>query len=307
MKFPQITDEVRLARLEPPCAKVRMVLDTDTCNEVDDQFALVHALLSPGRVELEAIHAAPFHNSRSSGPADGMAKSYEEILRVLKRIDIPGGVVCRGCTAYLDGVEAPEQSDAGSDLIERAMQSGGGQPLYVVAIGAATNVASAMLIEPEIVEHIVVVWLGGHALQWPTNRDAFNLAQDPAAARVLFDSGVPLVHLPCLGVCSHMVTTVAELEHFVAGRGVIGDYLCGIVRDYGEDVPGWSKVIWDLAATAYAVDPGWIRTDLVSSPVLTDELTWAADPGRHLIRNATYVDRDAIFGDLFRKLDRNAP
>jgi len=48
-----------------------MVLDTDTYNEVDDQFAVVYALRSPERLRVEALYAAPFHNDRSSGPADG--------------------------------------------------------------------------------------------------------------------------------------------------------------------------------------------------------------------------------------------
>jgi hypothetical protein len=64
----------------------RVVLDTDTYNEVDDQFALAHLLLSDECVSLEAVYAAPFFNERSSGPADGMEKSHEEILRVLELV-----------------------------------------------------------------------------------------------------------------------------------------------------------------------------------------------------------------------------
>src|SRR5437868_5321521 len=61
----------RIELLEPPAGHVRMVVDTDTYNEIDDQFALVYALLSPERMTCEAIYAAPFHNQRSSGPEDG--------------------------------------------------------------------------------------------------------------------------------------------------------------------------------------------------------------------------------------------
>ena len=63
-----------------------MVLDTDTCNEIDDQFALVYALLCPEKLNVEAVYAAPFTNDRSTGPGDGMEKSYEEILRLLERL-----------------------------------------------------------------------------------------------------------------------------------------------------------------------------------------------------------------------------
>ncbi|MFC1725309.1 hypothetical protein ACFL4T_06755 [candidate division KSB1 bacterium] len=45
---------------EPPAGRVRMVLDTDTYNEIDDQFAVVYSLISPERLNVEAIYAAPF-------------------------------------------------------------------------------------------------------------------------------------------------------------------------------------------------------------------------------------------------------
>jgi len=55
-----------------PDRPVSLVIDTDTFNEVDDQFALASALRPPEAMQVEAIHAAPFHNNRSTGPAEGM-------------------------------------------------------------------------------------------------------------------------------------------------------------------------------------------------------------------------------------------
>ena len=119
MEFPKLDEALRLERLTPPTGKVRIVLDTDTYNEIDDQFAVVQALLSPDQLAVEAIYAVPFYNSRSSGPGDGMEKSYEEILRLLERLDIsPKGLVFRGATDVLrDG--APQESAAVDDLIAK--------------------------------------------------------------------------------------------------------------------------------------------------------------------------------------------
>src|SRR3954464_13210362 len=120
----KLTDALRLQRLQVPTGKVRMVLDTDTYNEVDDQFALVHALLSPDRIQVDAIYAAPFFNTRSSGPADGMERSYEEIMRLLDKLAWPAdGLVYRGATAYLDASMQPQQSAAVDDLVRRALAS----------------------------------------------------------------------------------------------------------------------------------------------------------------------------------------
>lgn len=304
MSFPVLPEALRLERLRPPIGKLRMVLDTDTYNEVDDQFALAQALLSPDRLAVEALYAAPFSNNRSTGPGDGMVKSYEEILRLLERLDMPSeGLVYRGSTGYLAGPDQPQESAAARDLVDRAMTGEG--LLYVVAIGAITNVASALLMEPRIIEKIVLVWLGGEPLHWRTAGD-FNLAQDLHASRLVFDCGVPLVLIPCQGVCSHLQTTVAELERYVQGRGAIGDYLVEIVKGYSGDHYAWSKVIWDIAAIGYMLEPRWVPTALVHSPFLTDQFTWSIDPLRHFIRIATTVHRDPIYRDLFQKLEAQA-
>ena len=148
-----------------------------------------------------------------------------------------------------------------------------------------------------------MVWLGGHAHYWPTTNE-FNLQGDLVAAQIVFDSGVPLVQIPCHPVASHLLTTLAELERFVKGRGAIGDYLVEIFAAYSQNHFAASKVIWDMSAVAWLLDASWVPTDLVHSSVLTDQKTWSHDPSRHFMRVARTVRRDAIFGDLFKKLEQ---
>lgn len=302
MKYPELSETLRMARLAPPTGKINMVLDTDTFNEVDDQFAVVYALRSEARMHVQALYAAPFFNEMSTGPQDGMEKSYEEIHRVLDRMHmaVPHNFVFKGATGYLEGPETPRHSKAAEDLVQRAMASE--DPLYVVAIGAITNVASAILIEPRIIERIVVVWLGGNALYWPHTWE-FNLQQDVHAARVVLDSGVPLVMFPCQNVVTHLTTTVPELERFINGRSDIGTYLTDTVRACGRENAAWSRVIWDVSTIAWLNNPTWVPSDLVHSPILTDQMTWSEDHRRHFIRVARHADRDSIFTDLFKKIN----
>ena len=318
MSFPTIPDSIRLARLLPPKEKVRVVIDTDTYNEIDDQFAVVHALLSPEKLSVEGLYAAPFYNLRSDSPGQGMNMSYDEILRLLERLDIDsGGLAHRGSEGFLVDYDHPDKSDAVNDLIERAM--GSDTPLYIVALGALTNIASAILIEPRIIEKIVLVWLGGNALHWPDTVE-FNLAGDVAASRLILDCGVPLVLIPCKGVTTHLLSTVSEIELYVQGKGAIGDYLAETFKGYNKDHFGWSKEIWDVVTIAYLLNSDWVPTNIVSSPILTQRtsadvhnldpmawvnhpLTWSFDNSRHQIRYAYYVKRDPIFRDLFAKLD----
>jgi inosine-uridine nucleoside N-ribohydrolase len=301
--FPEISEKDRVARLSPPEGKVRMVLDTDTYNEIDDQFAVVYALLSREKLDVEALYAAPFSNPRSEGPEDGMEKSYEEILRLLDRLDMEHeGFVLKGSRGFLEDLDKPLESPAALDLIQRARTASPDNPLYVVAVGAITNVASAILMEPSIIENIVVVWLGGNSIHWHHTRE-FNFRQDLNSSRLVFDCGVPLVQLPCTPVVTHLSTTLPEMEAYLKGRGAIGDYLLEIFEDYAKDHYAWSKVLWDMTAVAWLINADWTPSNLIHSPIVTDQYTFSFDDSRHLIRAAYYIRRDPIFGDFFHKIE----
>jgi len=80
-----------LSRLKKPQGKIDVVLDTDTYNEIDDQFALAFLIKSDEKLCLKGIYAAPFYNQNSTSPAEGMEKSYNEIFNILslmKRDDL---------------------------------------------------------------------------------------------------------------------------------------------------------------------------------------------------------------------------
>jgi purine nucleosidase len=302
--FPKLEESFRLKRLEPPKGKVRMVLDTDTYNEIDDQFALTYAYLSKEKLQFEAVYAAPFFNKRSVSAGDGMEKSYQEILRLLKMLGkSPEDFAFRGSDRYLEDITRPVRSEAALDLIKKAQTSTPDNPLYVVTVGCITNIASAILIEPKIIEKIVIVWLGGNSLEWP-NQKEFNLMQDVKAAQVVFNSGVPLVVMPCRPVVSHFHTTIPEMEYYLKGKNKISDYLLQSTIEYSEGRDTWSKVIWDVTAVAWLVNPSWIPTNIEHSPILTDQVTFSTDHSRHFIRIATSLNRDDIFRDLFMKLAR---
>jgi len=300
--FPKIKEADRITRLEPPKGKVRAVLDTDTYNEIDDQFALTYALLSKEKIELEAVYAAPYFNNRSTSAGDGMEKSYQEILRLLKFLGKSSeGFAFRGSDRYLEDVSRPIKSDAALDLINKATTATPTNPLYVITVGCITNVASAILIDPSIIDKIVVVWLGGNSLESPHQKE-FNLMQDVPAARVVLNSGVPLVIMPCQPVVARFHTTIPEMEKYLKGKSPVADYLLKTTIDYSGGNDYWSKVIWDVTAVAWLVNPSWMPTNIVHSPILTDQVTYSTDMSRHFIRMATSVNRDAIFRDLFVKI-----
>ena len=283
---------------------VKVILDTDTYNEIDDQFALVQMLFSKKRIDVLSINAAPFSmNNRSDDPQKGMELSYDEIFRLLEKIDFKkNNFVFKGSTKYIGFDKKPINSPAADNIIETALKCSANDPLYVIAIGAITNVASAILKEPEIINKIVVVWLGGNALYWPENNE-FNLKQDIGGAQVLFDSGVSLVLVPCKGVTSHLISTVPEIEKYIEPHGEIGKFLAMRFKEYNSNHKGWSKEIWDMAAISWVLNEEWAPTNIVSSPILLNNKSWSFDDNRHPIKIVYKIKRDLILQDFIKKLE----
>lgn len=275
-----------------------IILDTDTYNEVDDQFALAYAAMHP-QINLLSINAAPFFNERSESPRDGMEKSYAEIENILKLMNLSGKFpIYKGSDRFLAGERMPVDSPSARNIIKTAQNAE--NFVYVVAIGAITNVASALMLAPEIKDKLAVVWLGGNAIL----RDSpeFNMAQDVMAAKVVLESGVPFIQLPASGVVSFLSTTIPELEYYLAGKNKLCDYLVDIVRQYPADPYAYSKPIWDVAAVALMTTPEGFDRILIPKPVLTIEGRYSFDAGQEQMIYIRALNRDKIFAELFRLL-----
>lgn len=296
-----------LKMLEHPSGLVDAVIDTDTYNEIDDQFALSYLLKSGDKISTKAVYAAPFFNAHSTSPEDGMLKSYDEILKLL---DFMGNQemkpkVFKGSSAYLPDESTPVESEAARHLAKLAMEYSREKPLYVIAIGAITNVASAILLNPEIISRMVVIWLGGHALGWPDTKE-FNMVQDIAAARVVFGSTVPLVQLPCMGVVSAFTASGDDLKNQLSGKNKLCDYLVDTtfneVKSY-TDSSVWTRAIWDVTAVGWLVG-GFMEDSVMHAPVPDYDGRYAFCQHNHFYKYVYHIDRDGLMRDLFNKLSK---
>ncbi|OAN76353.1 hypothetical protein A8B78_02385 [Jannaschia sp. EhC01] len=353
-EFKKLSAELMNERLALPTGgPVRLLIDTDTANEIDDQYALAWALLSPEKMTVEAITAEPFsfahhqpellkaeraieEGSRHKehlvggfqgwidrlhaqgrraadllfvGPAEGMELSYAEILTIYDKLGMPSdGKVFRGAPRYMTHPEDIVASDAVDTIIDLAKS--GDAPLYIAAMGCVTNIASALLKAPEIIDRIVVIWTSAYPSSSPhCCRPSLNLVQDVHASRLIFDSGVPHIYLPGYHVGAQLKISRPEMEAFVKGKGAIGDYLHHLythnpLHDMfaitNREQRTW--VIWDIINIAWLINPAWVPTFLTKSPILDNDLYWQHDEGRHMMREAHDVQRDEIFLDFYAKL-----
>lgn len=275
-----------------------IIVDTDTFNEVDDQFALIYGLLSK-EVSIKAILAAPFFNKNSSSPKDGMEKSYQEIKHILAMLRISDELAFLGSEKYLENEKTYIENPASRQLVQFALNSK--EKITVVALAALTNVASAILMEPKIVNNLSVIWLGGHDYHKEKQRE-FNLRQDVASVKVVFESGVDLVHVPCLGVSNGLVLSLAELECFLDGKNQVGAYLTELFRRYSQDSLSYSRTLADVAAMAYAVNPNNFESIVCPRPTINYDLNYSFDDSNADETKIIDLKRNKIIDDLLYKV-----
>ncbi|MBR6558731.1 MAG: nucleoside hydrolase [Clostridia bacterium] len=288
--------------------KKKFILDTDTYNEIDDQFAVTYAMLLDD-IDVLAMTAAPFSNERSTGPADGMEKSYEELLKVRDFVDPDGklNIPCyRGSDRYMDSMITPVESDAAENIVRIVNEAD--DIVYIGVIGCFTNIASALLLDPSIANKTVILLLGGSSLSCNGCGD-FNLYQDVNAARIIFECGVPVVLLPAIGGrCTDAIyMTNAEVSFYLKDKaGRIGNYLCEIFNDEecspenDDDVcESRQRSIFDIGAVAFLHNPEAFKYEIVPTRTTTPDCRWRVlEDGRNMIY-AELAYRNRIVSDFF--------
>ncbi len=301
MTLEQILDDLKSPRIK------KVIIDTDTYNEMDDQYAIAYALGSE-KMEVIAINAAPFDNYRSEGFADGMEKSYEEIGRVL-------GVTHRTCPTFRGSPSrigenpdfGPVDSPAARNIIKEALAAD--ELLYILATGAITNVSSAILMEPAIKDKICVIWLGGNCLENP-DLGEFNLAQDYRAGQVIMNCGVNLILLPAIGDGDHgtkmLVTRRDGLMSIKGDSEACVFFRETLPEEFNEEYyeNGWERIIWDIAAPAAIAVPDAFDYSIIPAPVFTDGWSYAFDATRHKIIYMERLDPVRIFKDTYESISR---
>ena len=279
--------------------KLNVILDTDTYNECDDQFALAYMLKSQDIFNVEAITVAPYsHKKIDVSVKEGQALSYNEILKICNWLNFDTtNKVFKGSNDYMmNGYD--ESNDAINKIIEIALKN---DKTYIMAIGAITNVALAIKKEPNIIDKIEVIWLGGHSFLQKDNLE-FNFRQDMEAVKTVFESNVKLTVIPCKNVASNLRTSIYELNHYLKDKSELCNYL--IDRFYNDGYHGIQerRVIWDISVVAYLINRNWFKEEMISCPKINDDTTYSKTQNRHKITMVNDLDADKIYADLFGKL-----
>ncbi len=217
----------------------RVIINTDAKNEADDQFAIVHALLTP-MFDLRGLIPAHFGTHRST---TSMEDSRAEVDLLLDLMDLSGQVtVANGAATAIPDEQTPIDCEGARVIIEESFADS--SPLTVLVLGPLSTVASALLLEPLLVERdLTVVWIGGGPYDGLLGRSGgeagieFNLSNDIAAANVVLGSGIRVIQVPetTYRMCS---VGYHELQEKIGGAGELGAYL---VRQMIEWNNRWNR------------------------------------------------------------------
>lgn len=282
--------------------KINVILDTDTYNECDDQFAIAYMLKSQDIFNVEAITVAPYsHQTKKVTVKEGQELSYNEVIKICRYLKFDtNNKVFKGSMDYIQN-GYNENNDAVNKIIEIALKN---NKTYIMAIGAITNVALAIKKEPKIIERIEIIWLGGHSLLQDNNKE-FNFRQDTEAVRIVFESKVKLTIIPCKNVASNLITSIYELKYYLKDKSELCNYL--IDRFYNDGYHGIQerRVIWDISVIAYMINKTWFTSKEISCPNVKDDTSYELTDNKHIITMVNYIDANKVYNDLFEKLGEN--
>jgi len=280
----------------PPPGLLRVIIDADAANEVDDQFAIALALGRADRFRIEGFVAAHYGDA---GGAAGIARSYAEIERVLAKAGMSGRYPIKRGADPIVYRDRPAQSEGVDFIIERALAATPEAPLWLVLLGPATDAAAALLKKPAIADRIVIFWHG--RTQWPVRCWNFNAYNDIRAARLLFE-------LPCRFVLfdtgTYLRIDPEESRRRFAGLGAMGAYL----QEIRMSKPGYAspnKGFFDLGDIAAMADPSSVRWEIANAPAVDQDLRYDFTRNYGAIVRIYHVERDRAFDlleDALRKL-----
>ncbi len=266
--------------------KVRLIIDTDANNELDDQYALMYVLHNADVFDLEGITVNRTYNGGS------IDEHYAEAARVLtlaKRSEVPLFKGASGTFAEIKSTlnEGDYDGKAAVDFIIERAHAEDSRQLVLAPIGKLTNIALALEKDPSIADKVKILWLGAN---WPWPGE-YNLVNDTTSVNPVVFSSAPfemaLVRYDKFSGTAAVTMHISEVNEFLPGLGprisepiigrhggefyTFGDYAIELFEKMGYE----NRALFDMAALALLKNPEWAEKVMIDAPRLDGE-SWGA-------------------------------
>ena len=278
----------RVPVIPPKEKKMRVIIDSDTRNEIDDVWAIALALCSPERFQIEGLVGANFDGENAWGGPRSVEGSAELIETILDKAGLKGRIPVKRGSAPMPYQYQPVESEGVDFIIEKAMASTAEDPLWVIGLGAATDIASAYLKEPRIADHINVFW--HFRTDWPKRCFNYNVFGDPRAARLVYESDLPFV---LFDTGSRLFCPMEQSAKWV-NFGALGKF----VHEYRSQSKWFqapNKGFFDLGDIAALINPDLATWEVVDCPEVAQDLTYQFKKTKGKILRCGDIDRDKTF------------
>lgn len=235
--------------------KIPVIIDADTGNEVDDLYALSRALIEPSW-DILALNATHWQTSHWA-IENSMENSHRLNGVILGHLGLDIKTRRGGVARMFDWGDQAQHSAAAYEIIKQAQAMPEGEKLTIVALGALTNIGSALFVEPSIVDKIKLYWLGTtyDFEKGILGTNDFNCVMDIQALHLILKSELELNVIP-LDVAAKMDFTFEETVAQFEDKHGLGDLL---VDRWETHLDGLRKnrVIWDVALIEAVIHPEW--------------------------------------------------
>lgn len=286
--------------------KQKVWLDTDMGNEMDDIFALTRLLVEADKYDIVGVSSAHFNNADlvvfdhwNQYPTKGIntvkisQEENEKLLVAFKMMNIPHPMGADRQMGRSWGEYTPRPSDMTKKLIEVVQSLAEGERLDVIFIGAATNIASAIAIEPSIAKKMRLFCMGGKydAKEKVWNKDEFNVRGDLNAVNYLFNNQDIEWYIMPVETCKVLTfdreDTYAKLDSKYPIEKLIKQ------RWIESNPDDKTRIIWDLAAVEAYLSPDMAKVKSVKTP---------PENHQHKVNVYTKIDREAMFNRFWGTL-----
>jgi inosine-uridine nucleoside N-ribohydrolase len=302
--------------------KLRVLVDTDANNELDDQHALAYLLFNGGAFDLEGITV---NTTRGGGDITQQVAEARRVLTLCTLQDkVPLKAGANGSFTQIRphlGTSSFDGADAVNFIIERAHATADSK-LVLLPIGKLTNIALALVKDPSIAAKVRIVWLGSN---YPAKGE-YNQENDLDAVRYVLSVNVPFEIATVRygqGTGTDAVrVTRDEIAKRMPGKGpraaspvtgrhggtftTFGDYSVNLFEHIELDGNPPSRALFDMAAAAILKNPKWARREEIPAPRLVGEQYVPGTNGSRRIVLWTHFDREAILADFFATMDNPA-
>jgi hypothetical protein len=295
---------VRIERIVPelpPAGKrLRLIIDSDVGNEVDDFYAIALALASPDRFDLRGICGA--HYTKEGRPGSGPG-SIDHSVKLTGDLLAAAGMtgrypVLRG-SPPIQYFGFPVESEGSRFIVEEAKKATPEDPLWVVILGASSTTASALLSCPPAVENMRVVYHTRSEYTWPQRSVQYNVSGDIHAARSILDSRVPLVWFD---TGTHIKCPYETTKKYLAPISPLGKFL----HDYRDRDPWYSnpvKGFYDMGDVAFLIEPEICKYEITGAPKMDQYMFFNFAQGSGKMLRVFDVDNDKVWNMLFSRLE----